>query len=88
MLMTSGYTAKIDSQNCAGCEACIDGCQFSAIIFPDDIAVIDEDDCYGCGVCVDMCPESAIELVLDPAKGTPLEIQKLMEQVNSGERAI
>ena len=32
----------------------------------------------GCGVCVSHCPQEAIDLVRDPAKGEPLEIQKLI----------
>jgi ferredoxin len=80
MLMTSGYTAKIDRQTCEGCGNCVDGCQFSAIALTNGSAEIIEEACYGCGVCVTMCPESAIELVLDPSKGTPLVIQKLIEE--------
>ena len=30
----------------------------------------------GCGVCVSQCPQEAIDLVRDPRKGEPLEIQK------------
>jgi ferredoxin len=32
----------------------------------------------GCGVCVAQCPQEGIELVRDPAKGEPLEIQRLI----------
>jgi ferredoxin len=34
--------------------------------------------CMGCGVCVAHCPQEAIDLIRDPAKGEPLEIQKLI----------
>ena len=32
----------------------------------------------GCGVCVSKCPQEAISLQRDPAKGEPLELQKLI----------
>jgi hypothetical protein len=31
-------------------------------------------------VCVAHCPQEAIDLVRDPAKGEPLEIEKLIAQ--------
>jgi len=31
-----------------------------------------------CGVCVAHCAQEAISLLRDPAKGEPLEIQKLI----------
>jgi heterodisulfide reductase subunit A-like polyferredoxin len=80
MLMTSGYIAQVDETLCEGCQSCIDHCQFDAIELVDNLARIIEDDCYGCGVCVDICQYQAINFSLDPAKGTPLEIHKLMEK--------
>jgi len=79
MLMTSGYTAFIKEDLCEGCSSCIDYCQFDSIEIIDNKALVIEEDCYGCGVCVDKCPNHAISLNLDPAKGIPLEIHKLME---------
>ena len=79
MLMTSGYTALIEEDLCQGCQTCVEHCQFDAIEFDGEKAFIIIDDCYGCGVCVDQCQEQAISLNLDPAKGIPLEINKLME---------
>ena len=35
----------------------------------------------GCVVCVAHCPQEVISLLRDPAKGEPLEIQKLMTEV-------
>ena len=80
MLMTSGYTAIVDSDLCEGCETCSEYCQFSAIEMVDGLALIHSEDCFGCGVCVDRCGQGAITLQRDPAKGEPLEIQKLMEE--------
>jgi NAD-dependent dihydropyrimidine dehydrogenase PreA subunit len=81
MLMASGYTACMDEDLCEGCGTCVDHCQFSAIEMIEGKALVIEEDCYGCGVCIDLCPNTAIRLLRDPAKGTPLEINKLMEQV-------
>jgi NAD-dependent dihydropyrimidine dehydrogenase PreA subunit len=80
MLMTSGYTAFVNEDLCEGCRSCLENCQFAAIELIEDKALIIEEDCYGCGVCVDQCPNHAISLHRDPAKGIPLEINKLMEQ--------
>jgi NAD-dependent dihydropyrimidine dehydrogenase PreA subunit len=83
MLLSSGYTALVDESLCEGCQNCIDTCQFDAIELIDNIALVIEEDCYGCGVCVDLCQYQAISLSLDPSKGIPLEIHKLMERAQS-----
>lgn len=83
MLMTSGYTAEVNPDLCEGCTTCREYCQFSAIDIIDELAVINSKDCYGCGVCVDKCEQNAIGLNLDPSKGIPLEIHKLMEEAAS-----
>jgi len=80
MLMTSGYTAYVDSVECEGCETCVEFCQFDAIEMVEGLAQIQIEDCFGCGVCVDKCAQGAITLERDPAKGVPLEIHKLMEE--------
>ena len=80
MLISSGYVARVDGDLCAGCETCAGFCQFAAISVNGGGTVIDEAACMGCGVCVAHCPQEAIELVRDPEKGEPLEIQKLIAQ--------
>jgi ferredoxin len=79
MLASSGYVAQVDVALCAACGLCVDECPFDAISV-DDQANIDWAACMGCGVCVSQCPQEAISLLRDPAKGEPLEIQKLMAQ--------
>ncbi len=80
MLMSSGYTALVDSELCEGCESCLEHCQFEAIELVDGYALISSEDCYGCGVCVDQCAQGAISLNRDLEKGIPLEIKKLMDE--------
>jgi heterodisulfide reductase subunit A-like polyferredoxin len=80
MIASSGYVAVVDEGLCAGCETCVEFCQFAAISVYDGITLIDTATCMGCGVCVAHCPQEAIELMREPAKGEPLEIQKLIDQ--------
>jgi Fe-S-cluster-containing hydrogenase component 2 len=53
-------------------------CPFDAITFESSYPEIDFEACMGCGVCVRHCPEGALELVLEPAKGIPLEMGELV----------
>ncbi|MFN2165774.1 MAG: 4Fe-4S dicluster domain-containing protein [Anaerolineae bacterium] len=80
MIASSGYVAQVDTDLCAGCGDCADLCQFGAISVDDGFARIDAAACMGCGVCVAQCPQESIALVRDPAKGEPLEMQKLLAQ--------
>ena len=52
----SNYQAVINSDECNGCEICIDCCQMEAISVRDGVAVIDYNRCIGCGNCVMACP--------------------------------
>ncbi len=78
MIVSSGYVAQVDTYLCIGCGTCASCCQFAAISMHDGFAEIDAAACMGCGVCVAHCPQEAISLLRDPAKGEPLEIQKLI----------
>jgi Pyruvate/2-oxoacid:ferredoxin oxidoreductase delta subunit len=80
MLASSGYVAQVDADQCAACGTCVDYCQFAAISVDDGSAHIDAAGCMGCGVCLAQCPQQAIDLVRDPAKGEPLEIQRLIAE--------
>jgi Pyruvate/2-oxoacid:ferredoxin oxidoreductase delta subunit len=81
MLASSGYVAEVDETLCFGCLECHDYCQFGALSLGDQEAtVVALDKCMGCGVCISKCPEEAIALHLDPSKGIPLEIEKLIAQ--------
>jgi len=80
MLASSGYIAAVDAELCAACGSCADSCQFAAISVEDGFARIDASSCMGCGVCVSHCPQEAVSLLRDPAKGEPLEIQRLIAE--------
>ncbi|MBT4089412.1 MAG: 4Fe-4S binding protein [Deltaproteobacteria bacterium] len=58
----SRFRVELDTDECTGCETCIDRCQFLAIIV-DEVAIIDLDKCFGCGNCVQTCPSEALTLV-------------------------
>jgi MinD superfamily P-loop ATPase len=81
MLASSGYVAQVDARLCAACGSCASYCQFTALTVDNGHAVVDYEACMGCGVCVTQCPQEAISLRHDPAKGEPLEIQKLIAHV-------
>ena len=81
MLASSGYVAKVDKEICINCNTCSDYCQFNAITYSTGMGHVDESLCMGCGICVDKCPEGAITLLREPSKGIPLEIYKLIEEV-------
>jgi ferredoxin len=85
MLLPSGYRAVID-EGCIGCGLCARHCQFEALEIctvaeegqmRKSCRVVDEK-CFGCGICVRQCQRGAIALVLDPAKGIPLDIDQLL----------
>jgi Pyruvate/2-oxoacid:ferredoxin oxidoreductase delta subunit len=80
VLAPSGYVAKIDDSLCISCGDCNQFCQFGALGLVDESNLIVQELCMGCGVCVNKCEQGAISLQLEPSKGIPLEIHKLMEE--------
>jgi len=79
MLASSGYVAQVDESLCIGCGDCAGRCQFHAISLPDGLfSHIDENACMGCGVCLNACPHDALSLRREPAKGLPLELDRLV----------
>jgi Pyruvate/2-oxoacid:ferredoxin oxidoreductase delta subunit len=79
MLTSSGYVCRMDENRCIGCGECNPYCQFKALSVQGAYTHVDETKCLGCGVCVSKCAYGALELVREPGKGEPLEIQKLIE---------
>ena len=81
MLASSGYVTNVSQELCTGCGLCEEMCQFHALsLNGDGVVEASWEACMGCGVCVAQCQQGALSLVLDPVKGEPLEIQKLVSQ--------
>lgn len=59
---TTNYLARLDHEECNGCEVCVDHCQIKAIRMEGDYPVVDEELCLGCGVCVHFCPSDAMKM--------------------------
>lgn len=57
----SGNEAKVNPEECTGCEECIEPCQFDAIEMVEGKAVVNPFKCEGCKVCVTLCPAKAVE---------------------------
>ena len=52
--------AKVDSEKCVACEACVGTGPVSAISMADGAALVNADECIDCGACVGACPAEAI----------------------------
>ncbi len=79
ILAPSGCVALI-GDSCDGCGECAGAaCPFGAISLDEHRrqAVVDAAKCMGCGVCEDRCPIQAISLRHDPARGEPLDVDRL-----------
>ena len=68
VIARSAFVNVVDPESCAGCEICVDYCQFTALsLRPEDLYIqINTTRCVGCGVCVPHCPEFALTLVRRP----------------------
>ncbi len=62
----SNYFAAVNSEECIGCQTCLDRCQMDAIEMVDDQASILLERCIGCGLCVTTCPQEAMKLIKKP----------------------
>jgi len=62
-LVHANYYAQIRTEDCIGCEICVERCQMEAITMRDDVAEVDLDRCIGCGLCVTACSGEAIDLI-------------------------
>lgn len=64
----SRYQAYVDTEECKGCQTCVERCQFDAIEMQRPAgskklkAVVDGEKCFGCGVCVVTCETGALKL--------------------------
>ncbi|MDD5749120.1 MAG: 4Fe-4S binding protein [Actinomycetota bacterium] len=81
IIAPSGFVSKI-SDDCTSCGECQDVCPFGAITV-EELAVVDREKCMGCGVCERACEYGAISLELEPSKGEPLDIKKLIREAQN-----
>lgn len=65
----SRYEARIDQEQCSGCQRCLDNCNFDAIEMVSVTgtkklkAQVDPEKCFGCGACYMVCEPLAIAMV-------------------------
>jgi ferredoxin len=59
---TTPFIARLEHEECNGCELCKDHCQIKAIRMEGDYPVVDEESCIGCGVCAHFCPSGAMRM--------------------------
>jgi Na+-translocating ferredoxin:NAD+ oxidoreductase subunit B len=59
-MINSSFFARVNEDECTGCELCMDHCPMGAISV-DDVACVNLDRCIGCGVCAVACPIDAIK---------------------------
>ncbi|MDM8535323.1 4Fe-4S dicluster domain-containing protein [Desulfobacterales bacterium HSG17] len=63
-MVFSNYWAKVNAEDCTGCETCLERCQMEALkMTEDDIVKVDHNRCIGCGLCIATCPTEALKLV-------------------------
>jgi ferredoxin len=80
-VISSGYVAQVDAARCDGCGTCSQTCFFEAVTLTGGKAVQDRELCLGCGLCVERCPNQARALVADPARGLPLDIDMIRQEL-------
>jgi ferredoxin len=66
VIASSGFFAVVEDATCAGCEDCLERCQFDALLIIDQVCQVDEARCVGCGLCVTACPTGALSLARRP----------------------
>jgi len=59
----SDFYARVEEEDCTGCQACLDRCQFQAMSIVDGLCQVDRMACYGCGLCISACETEAISLM-------------------------
>jgi len=85
-LATTNYIARLEQEDCNGCEMCADHCQIKAIKMEGDYPVVDEESCIGCGVCANFCPTEAMKMkerekkVIPPKNYKDLMIRLMKEK--------
>ncbi len=82
-LVHTNYYAKVNGEECIGCEICLDRCQMEAISMQDDVAAVDTDRCIGCGLCIPTCSADAIDLIRKDEKDCYTPPDNVIETLRS-----
>lgn len=61
-VVSAGFIAQSDSQQCQNCGSCVESCPIRCIEQGESSVKVDQSICLGCGVCVSKCPSDAIKL--------------------------
>ena len=61
----TSYIAKVNDDECIGCETCVEKCPVDAIDIEDAIAQVNDKICIGCGVCAHACPQDPKALYME-----------------------
>lgn len=82
-VQVSPVTSWIDPDICAGCQACIKLCAYSAIEFNErrGVSEVNEAVCKGCGNCAAVCPSGAARVKHFTAKQIFAEIEGILDEV-------
>ncbi len=59
----SNYFAENNTEECTGCEKCLERCQMGAVEIDDGKSVINRGRCIGCGLCISTCPSESLRLI-------------------------
>ena len=66
-MVFSNHLVQVTTEDCTGCEACLDRCQMKALYLnAEGLAAVNPYRCIGCGLCVTDCPTEAIKLIAKP----------------------
>jgi ferredoxin len=59
----SDFFARVNKEQCIGCEDCIQRCLFHAMTMSEGVCIVDTNKCYGCGLCISSCDSKALSMV-------------------------
>jgi Fe-S-cluster-containing hydrogenase component 2 len=66
VIARSAFVLEVATEQCLGCESCVEYCQFGALTMDGSVVSVDRQRCVGCGVCTRNCPEDALVLIRRP----------------------
>ncbi len=70
------------TDDCIGCETCLDACVYNAMHLDGDQARINDEYCLSCGRCANVCPQNAIQVSIDNEAYVKETIERLSSKVD------